>query len=402
MKRILSSILLLFACLTAWGATLSESDAYKKLESIGFDNIKVHKEDNTLYVALEDNIYRGTYRGFGVALDALIERNEVSEGDKIILVALENQMPKVTITAMHSSETGWSINVAYGNEAEKHLRKSKVRNSSFGKIDVVFYPKITVANYLYTQAWEAAIDIAPALEIDLWKGAKATLQVAIPLWNNFKRDNSFDYIRPGFATLNQQLISNQWIEANLTAGIFSQNRNGVDLRATAHLNKNLDLGFIAGYTGGWYVDDGKYKFCQLDKLNLLFKADYYEQNSKVQVQLLAGKFVYGDMGARVDISRHLAEYNIGVYGSLAKDDKDAGFFLSIPIGPKKMPKHGVVRARLTESMSWQQNMFNHGTYLQKHLGVMYKTAPNQGVGDKYWQPEYIQEYVVKYLNGVVK
>lgn len=403
MPRIILILLIsIFGFIKTYGLTLDESAATNKLVSLGFENVKVKKQGNILYAAIEDNIYRGSYRGLGVAIESLITQQDNTQNDTLILVALENLIPRITLTAIHSVN-GWNINTEYGGEkAMKNLKHVKKTNNSLGKVDIVVHPRVTMTNYIYSQTWEAAIDLAPSIEVDLWKGAKATVQVALPIWNNYVRDNSYGCVRPGYMTLSQKLLSNNKFDATISAGIFSQNRNGVDLRGMFHINKSLDLGFIAGYTGGWYVESGKWNFCELDKLNYCIKADYYEHYSNCQIQLMAGQFVYGDMGARIDISRHLAEFNLGVFGTLSKGETDTGFFLSIPLGTRKMPKHRYARVRLPESFSWEHNMFNYGKYLKNHQGVSYKTASNQDNGDKYWQPQYIKEYVVKYLNGQVK
>lgn len=407
MRRLILCIISIILINIQWpifAFTVTEQEASQILIDLGFENVKVRKNNNTMYVALEDNIYRGTYRGYGIALNNLTTTDKHNtEIDTIVLVALDNQMPKLQLTALYSGDGGWNLKADYvGSETMHYLKDIKQKNSSLGKLDFVIHPHITLQNYVYTQLWEAAIDISPALEINLWKGASATVQVAIPLWNNFIYDENYRSLHPGYMSFTQQLFSNQWAEASVSVGIFSQNRNGVDLRGTVHINKALDFGLIAGYTGGWYVESGKWHFCELDRFNLLARIDYYEKYSNCQVQLIGGQFVYGDFGARLNISRHLADFNLGIFGTMTEGENDLGFYFSIPLSGKKMPRHNRVRVRLPESISWEQSMFNYGDYLHNHRGVMYRTTSNQDLGEKYWQPQYVEEYVLKYLKDKIK
>lgn len=417
------TILFLFICSllshTYIMASVGVEEAYAKLQKLGFENIQVSQDNNTTYVALEDNIYRGNFRGYGAALEALCDNTDSSTD--IVLILLDNQMPKIELKASHK-DGKWTVNGNYpSSESYRHLKHKNKVNSSLGKVDFVFTPIVEVDSFLHDTGYKFCIDIAPAMEMTLWKGAKLTAQVVIPIYNNmgkalYTKDQQnlktqYDYVRPGTITLSQELVSNKHFDITLTGGLFhiyqsiySNNQYGFDFQADYHLLNNLDLGLQAGYTGDWYLKESKWTFDPLKNYSVLGKIKFYEPYTNLQIVATGGRYVFGDYGARMDIVQRLAEYSIGIYGAINKDNENGfGFFCSIPIGPKKKMKRYPVRISLAESMHWEHTLQNEeGVYTTKKHNTIYTTLPGGDYSPKYWQPQYVAKYVQKYLNKSIK
>ena len=80
---------------------------------------------------------------------------------------------------------------------------TKTEHRSAGRIDFVVYPQLQLRNSWLDKIYGASVNIAPAVEMQLWKGACFTGQVIFPIWNNMVGE--MDYIRAGILTLRQEI-----------------------------------------------------------------------------------------------------------------------------------------------------------------------------------------------------
>ena len=177
---------------------------------------------------------------------------------------------------------------------------------------------------------------------------------------------------------------------------------GVQARLTYHVTRNLDLMLEAGQTGDTYVHKGGVHFGKWKQTDVMAKADYYEPHSKLQFELQGGRFPYGDYGGRLDITRHFAEYAIGVYGVLTGGEHNAGFHFAIPFGGKRQKRTHFLRLRLPEYYAMEYSMSSFFRYTQERMGLTYNTQPDQNHAAHYWEPAFVQEYLSRILNGTFK
>ena len=86
---------LIVILLSAWSISLRAQVA-EKLQQLGMENIQTVTEviGNTT-IAFEDNVYRGTYRGIGKAIEAAMEG---MHGGNLQMVVLEHSIPQLCIT----------------------------------------------------------------------------------------------------------------------------------------------------------------------------------------------------------------------------------------------------------------------------------------------------------------
>lgn len=164
------------------------------------------------------------------------------------------------------------------------------------------------------------------------------------------------------------------------------------------MNLSLQLGLV----GDAYVDGEGYNVSKPDKFNFMLKADYYEPTTKLQCSLAAGRFVYGDYGARLDCTRHFGEYAIGLYGILTGGEHNAGFHFAIPFGGRSQKRKGVLRLRLPEYFDWEYSMVSYYKYSFENMGQEYEERPDKNRSAHYWQAKYIEQYLQKFLDGQIK
>jgi len=382
-------------------AIVNENYAYQVLKDLGFENIQVSHKDNVLFVALEDNRYRGNYRGAGIALKAL--SNNDSANDTICLILKENDMPRVKLDVQHI-EGIWYIdsNYACANDMLP-FKGTKKEEKSYGKVDFVITPLIELDSLFKDYAERFAIDIAPSIEMTPWKGAKFSSQIIIPVYNNMRQTKYYDKIRLGTTILNQKILSNRKLDIDATAGLFyvnlrrrNHNQYGGKINIDYHLNKRIDLSVSSSYTGEWTFVDNSLDFQDIENLSVLGKISYYEPLINCKLIVSGGKYVSDDWGARIDVVRTLAEYNIGAYATLNEDDKSFAIYCSIPLGLKKKMKRYPVRIRLNESLNWEYN-----TEYSYKKGIELNTrsdASETYSTSNFWNPKYIAKYVKQFLN----
>lgn len=397
MKRYCILVLLLlktFLCMAK-----SDVDIMSRLVDMGFENVRVGVEDNVVYAAFEDPVYRGTYRGFGIMLEQLSQY--YLDAERFEIVVLDSKVPKVCVHASHV-DSRWSLEADYEVEnAMAILDNTDENGNSFGKIDVTFHPKVSIDNHRFDVLYEYAVAIAPSIETTLWRGSRITVQPVIPLiGGNLRKDNTLRYCRIGIADIEQEFMKGGRWSLKAAAGILYSNFMGANVEAGRQLTDALGLKLKVGYLGEAYVDNKGYHFVKPDKLTFLAKADYYERFSRLQVQLTAGRFVYGDYGGRMDVTRHFGDYAIGVYGVLTDGEHNAGFHFAIPMMGKRQKRNGRIRLRMPEYFNWEYCMVSNYRYANENMGREYTVRADENRSARYFQAEYIEQNLQRYLNGI--
>lgn len=401
MKKIFSVICLFLACIaTTKSQENTSNEITARLIEDGFENVRVAKHGNNIHATIEDNHYRGIFRGLAIALQKISP--DAAASDTIEMIVLSDQMPKLTVNAIHS-EGMWNIDTYHGGTLGPELRSIKAKNKSRYKADIVLYPSVALSNNRYDRIWSAAFMLSPTIEMQLWKGSKIALQCKTPIWSNF-HNTEYNNVSPGYISLTQQFISNKSFNVNSSLGIFNHYRTGLKANATWHALPNLDLGITTSYTGPWYYEDNKINLCQWDKFNILGIVDYYEHYSNLQAKLSVGQFLLGDFGGQLDIIRHYQDYKIGGFVSLTNWGTNVGFEFCIPFCTKKMGKHRTVRLRTSDSFyfGFYDNSNVKKDKNSKDIANTFNGYPGENHNINYWQPLFIKKYIQMYLDGNIK
>ena len=366
--------------LSAWSISLRAQVA-EKLQQLGMENIQTVTEVNgNTTIAFEDNVYRGTYRGIGKAIEAAMEG---MYGGNLQMVVLEHSIPQLCITLSDKVITEYKekqitigevyrqMGISYDtDEAMEVLKKThRTLNSSAGKVDIVVYPEVKLENSSFDRLYTYYVNLAPAVEMALWKGAELTVQVVFPVATNLK-------------------------------GNFTNNRMGAQAEMKYRTaNGRLELGAMAGATvqsvltddEGWYIS-------RKLRMNAALKASVYEPRFNLQFDLQAARYLYGDYGVRGDCTRHFGEYAIGVYGMYTDGEINGGFHFAIPLPGKKWSRNRGVRVRQADYFAMEYSMESWGRYADEKMGETYRTRPDENRSNRFFQPEYIRYFLIKEAN----
>ena len=233
MKRIVS-VTAVFLCgislLQAQPVRVSET-----LKELEMENISVVEKSDTITAAFETSAYRGIYNGIGIAIRHLVAIPEIPT---LQLLILDNALPQLCITIpadlIQKCQSGeCTLDEVYRKmvmttstgTAVRQLKGVKRKESSFSKVDFVIYPNEMLVNNVTYKLYKAALELQPALEMQLWKGASLRMQVSLPIVSN--EDGKWNCVRLGFMALRQDFrLANHW-EGYRTGGSVSSDRQGL-------------------------------------------------------------------------------------------------------------------------------------------------------------------------------
>lgn len=378
------------------------------LRRLDMENIAVRQRGDTVTVAFEPTPYRGVYRGIDAAIRGLAA---IPELPTLQLVVLDHAVPQLCITlpsglvkayqvkecSLEDLYRTMDITVAT-RPAMRELKGARSYYRSFGQTDLVLYPGVMLANNLRTKLYRYAVELQPALEMQLWKGALIRAQVCLPLVNN--EEGKWDCIRLGYLTLSQRFRWGDHWQGEVTAGNFSADRQGAAL-SFGYLSSDgrLTVGMTGGVTGVSHLYGSDWHIGTWKRYNGMLKAGYYLPGCHTQLKAEAGRFLYGDYGVRGTLSRYFGEYIVGVYALYTDGEKNAGFHFSIPLPGKKRSRKNGFRIMLPDYFSFRYDMRSGNAYARRRLGETYHTEPTSAENSRFYQPDYVRYYLIRTLKN---
>ena len=391
MSRFLPFILLYACFLPADAAGKKEQTDLisEKLTRSGFENVRVCRRGDTLSVSIEDPVFRWNVDGIRAALDTIAAY--ATAEDQVLLYVLVKDIPRIVVKANAEEwDKAPEIEyVEYGLTGE--LKAVFPLNPSVNKIDFVLYPQFALQNTLLSQIYEIQLNIAPAVEVSLWKGMLFTGQVIFPLKNDLGYEG--DFIRPGFVTLAQEFCApHRWF-GRFVIGNFNANRYGADFTVNHPLTDyGWEFGMNAGLTGSSYFYDGQWITSEIDQLTWFVRTRYYYPKYNLQLDLSYGRYIHSDYGFRADCTRHFGATTIGFYAMHTGGELNGGFHFSVPLPPGKRNRRHALRVIPPSFFDWE---YNAGT--EFYYGRYYETRPNENRTEHWINPGFIKNEI---LNSV--
>jgi len=372
---------------------------------MGMEDVAVVDEPDGLYINYSDNIYRGPFRGAFEVFTLLL--NDLQIDKSIILILKVDRIPYVSLKLDEEQVRAYqsgrlslvqlmsASHISYDIDKYNKLFKGvKAENNSAGKIDIVLYPQVSLNNSWLDKLYGAIINIAPAVEVGLWKGASFTGQAIFPLWNNMTGE--MDYIRAGMLVLRQEYRFPENIFMAFNIGNFNANRMGANLSFKyIPAGDQWEAGVNAGITGSSTFNSGKWEVSQWKRVNGAVFLRYNEPLYNLQFDLTGQRYIYGDYGIRLDCVRHFGEVAIGFYGMYTGGEPNGGFNLAIPLSGKKHMKRNAVRISAPEYFDWEYEAQSGNEYFKKRLGRYYEMRPDENRSQRYYNPAYMKNMLIK-------
>lgn len=407
MKTICIMISALMLCAAAMSQNVTD-----ELSNHGFENVRLKTVADKVYVIFNDPAYRGTFRGPAEAIKLI--SSHCLACSKIEMVVEEYGTPKVAVHAA-KADGHWSVEADYQTKDIVEILEScggqtvgGCKNSTYRKIDVTINPIVSLDNHRFDKLFELGTFIAPTIETSLWKGNRINVEPIFPIYTNLDKRARNRQFQLGSTNIQQDIIfGGEWY-ATATVGTFRPCRMGANIDFGYRPTPQLALGVRTNWTVDSYFDNGTWYVGSADlkghrsEVSALFKADYFHTASAIQAQLSAGRFVYGDWGARIDMTRHYGDFAIGVFGILTGGEHNAGFHFAIPVRGKRNRQKGTVRVNLPEYYDLQYNMVSSFDYAELKMGTELEVRPIENRSLQYWNAGYIKRNTQRILDGLLE
>ncbi len=380
-------------------------EAARRLVEAGFLNVRSVETPEFTAFTVENDYYKLPAEGFARAVQ-ILEGAGLDESKPVKLIGTSYKVPEVTIT--YNPESGRWNTTKRLDASWDAVRKQKLYNNSFLRTDITVYPVFSLINLIITQVYQSLWELKPALEINLWPGARFSYQLVIPVFTDFF-ETQYRYIHPGMITLSQR-FRDPWhlgIQGKLSIGQFSNNRFGALLEAAYWFPNerfwvDTQLGVVS--VGSFRAFHWRYYWEPEFVWNVA--ANYYNAFLQTQFTLRAQRFLYGDYGIKFEMVRHFRHVSVGFYAEkgliFGQDGKpvasslqphtNGGFRIHISLPPYRNRRHGYVpRIGMSGQITYDYNANNEQVYYKE---VRAEAADNLA-SKNYYNPYYINGYLNK-------
>lgn len=361
----------------------------------GFENVRVKKIENGIYIAIEDNQYGWYVDGIYNIIEYC---RRYSKGEPVYVIVLQRDIPVVEIDLefkLDGKELFKPLikQVTFDfNESWNALKKIAPENKSGYKMDLIVDPQLTLQNTNFDQIYHIRFDLAPVFQTSLWKGMLLEGQLIFPVYNDFDLEGKV--VRPGFFTVSQNFrLLNTWF-GRAAVGNFNANSYGADLNMKHPLlNDNWSVGFQAGLTGSSIFTNGMWVRSHLNRFTWMSTIGYYYPKYDVQVDLAFGRFINKDHGFRVDCTRHFGSVSIGFFATYGQGPINGGFHFAIPLAILKQNRKHLLRVVASKYFDQEYN-----ANIDRKFFQYYETRFNENRSEQWYQPKFIKNELIKILD----
>ena len=269
---------------------------------------------------------------------------------------------------------GWQT--SYDIEGWNKIKRKKEKNSSRFKVDILIYPQLSYKNLIITQIYQALFTLNPAIEISLWQGMKLTGQIILPVYNDGYSIYQ-DKIHPGFITLSQRFRLPFNIKGKATIGYFNADRYGMDLMLFYPFkDERFSLEGRIGAVGIGYWDGFSLHYDKDLELTWTLGTNFYWPKYNTQFCLKGEKYLMGEKGIKLEMTRHFRYASVGFYAVKAKDVKsNGGFRFQILLPPYKQKRQKFIpRISTSYNMGVAYNAGNEQYYYRQ-----YRSEANENI-----------------------
>lgn len=184
-------------------------------------------------------------------------------------------------------------------DAQERVERPNGQVELFAGVDVR-YSDITLNNRIF----DFLINVSPSVKWHPWKGAVVTGQVFVPIVNHYGSDH--DYIHFNIADVSQEWKLNDW-SLKASAGLFSNNRFGLDGKFEWRATDWLAFEGEAGLTGYYYMTD-KWEFSEMQRVTGQLMVKLYLKQWNTEFRLSGGRYNYEDYGVRAEGFVHFSNF----------------------------------------------------------------------------------------------
>lgn len=195
-----------------------------------------------------------------------------------------------------------------------------------GQVDVFMGLDLNYRDIYFKRVYDVLLNLTPGARWNVGRGWQVAGSLYVPVVNHYGR--RYRDVRIKTATLSKEVdLMGDRLFIKGSAGVFTQERYGLDVKAMYLVTPWLALEAQAGLTGHAYLPFSKhYAYSTPGRLTGTVGADVYLTRWDTQARLRAGRFIYTDNGVTLDVMRHFRHVTVGVFGQHSDRFGNAGGF----------------------------------------------------------------------------
>ena len=363
---------------TVWGQEQKKSTAVDELVEMGFENVRCSENDSERIYTIENNVYRLQGVGIGKAIDVIQSIGMPEKGKTCKVIITRMDIPQLSLTYSPNpndtigrdvERSDWKASYEL-KDSWKEVKKEKKKNSSSLKVDILVYPQLSFMNLIITQIYQVLFTFNPAIEVTLWKGAKISGQIKVPVYND-GYGSLEDKVHPGHITLSQRFRLPFNIFGRATIGYFNYDRYGMDLSFFYPFkDERFSLEGRIGYTGIGYWDSFRLVYDRDMETNWSIGGNFYWPQYNTQFSLKGEKYLLGEKGVKFEMIRHFRYASVGFYAMKAEHANSNGGFkfqVALPFYKMKRSKNKYIpRVNFSPNMGIIYNAGNERKYYREY------------------------------------
>lgn len=385
----------LLSSLPSAAQLVSHADSVaQRLAAAGFANVRAVETPEFTVYTVENDYYKIPAEGFARAVQ-IIEGAGLDGTRPVKLIGTNYKIPELTIT--YDPDVGLWRATKRLDASWDAVKDQERLNDTFLKTNLTLYPALSLTNLVIDQVYQSLWEIKPTLEVPLWKGARFTYQLIIPIYTDFI-DASYKKVHPGFITLSQR-FRDPWhlnILGKVTVGNMSNRRYGAMLEAAWWFpNERFWLDANAGVVAPAMFNGFQWRYALEPRFIFGLAGNYYNPSLQTQFILRAQRFLYGDYALKYEMIRHFRHCSVGFYAEWGVEIYDriyytpnfnGGFRFQIALPPFRMKRHGYIPKITT---SGQMGMSYNANNEQRFYQELRTEADDNIMSKNYYNPYYI-------------
>lgn len=352
-----------------------------ELAEAGHRDIIIVQNNDSLKVFYWPVGFRDEYQGFIDIKKSVLKFLQSKPDNKAKYIELiQTSWGIQTVTAqIHQQNQSYLTNFTRKYHTVKKSENSSIINPS--KRLMILFDIPFIANF--GQPGDPLIfktGIRPEIRYRLFNGILAYCQVDFYVHNEYSPD---EFYKPGNVGI---MIAKTFIDNIISVtniGAFRTDIYGLDEEINvSFFDDKISLALRGGLFGDLFFEDNKFRYS--DKIThklILLKGIYSIDIYDSKIEVMGGRFLYGDNGIGIRVARTFKEIEIGFTGIKTKEDIAANVFFSIPFFPetrKSLAKYGIAPAKHFKFRYWYyDNDFGRDTNISTSLrGIQGLASPN--------------------------
>lgn len=193
--------------------------------------------------------------------------------------------------------------------------------------------------YFNNRVFDVLINLTPGVRWNMGRRWEIAAQAYIPIINQFGK--SYGIIRPRVVSVSKQFPIGKRVKMKASAGIFTANSYGLDVKGMVIVNPWLSFQGQLGLTGYFSIAGGWHAGV-MKKLTFMAGPDFYLQRWNTEFILRGGRYIYGDYAAELEAYRHFKHVSVGAFANYSSWSKEnAGFKVIVMLPPYRQKRRKV-------------------------------------------------------------